>query len=137
MTCSGALPTELPHPDDVVIDDEKGVTIIGPLNERELAQLQETMRVRDDGPGAAILFALWINQHLPQRYKLSDTEIEMRMMRHGTPSKRELLKQLYRAWQAIGVPAHRGKTFPPLRFAKQLIEQLGDDLTQPLAMRDA
>lgn len=154
-----ALPTELPHPDDVVIDYEKGVTIIGPLNEKELAQFQETMRVRDalimqgaldrrewdtrntgdplDGPGAAILFALFINQHLPQRYKLSETEIEMRMMRHGTLSKRELLKQLYRAWRAIGAPAHRGKKFPPLRFAKQLIEQLGDYLTQPLAMRDA
>lgn len=144
---------------DELIDYEKGVTIIGPLNERELAQLQETMRVRDvlimqdaldrrqwdtkdtgdsrDGPGTAILFALLINQRLPQRYKLSDTQIEMRMMCHDTLSKRELLKQLYRAWQAIGAAAHRGKTFPPLRFAKQLIEQLGDYLTQPLAMRDA
>ena len=40
-------PALLPHPDDVVIDDEKGVRFIGPINEAQAASLEETLKLRD------------------------------------------------------------------------------------------
>jgi hypothetical protein len=48
------------------------------------------------------------------------------MMRYESMPKRVLLKELYRSWRAIGVPAKRGRTLPPLRVGKQMIEQTID-----------
>jgi hypothetical protein len=97
-------PDRLPHPDDIVIDYETGVKIVGPLNEREVDQLKETLRTRDvlimqysldqreastppgsdplDEPGTSMVFAELINQRIPQRYRLSDTDIRSRLPVH-------------------------------------------------------
>jgi hypothetical protein len=40
-------PSPLPHPDDIVIDYEQGVQFKGPINEAELVQLQEHIKIRD------------------------------------------------------------------------------------------
>jgi hypothetical protein len=137
----------LPHPDDVVIDYEKGVRFIGPVNEEGVAHLNETLRVRDvllmqdaldqrmgnrdcddplDKHGSALGFAFLLNQTVPDRYKLSDVQILIRLSRYEGMAKRTLLKEVYGAWRAIGGRPHRGRTFPPLRFAKQAIEQIND-----------
>lgn len=36
-----------PHPDDVVIDYERGVRFIGPVDEEQAARLEETCKMRD------------------------------------------------------------------------------------------
>jgi hypothetical protein len=38
-----------------------------------------------------------------------------------------LLKQVYRAWRALlGLGVRRGGMMPPLRFAKQVMEQINE-----------
>lgn len=145
-------PTPLPHPDDVLIDYETGVRFIGPLSEDEVAKLDETLRTRDaliiqdaldqrradrmgsddplDRPGTALVFAHILNRCVPERCKLSDIDILQRMIRYDALPKRDLLKELHRAWRALGVRARRGRTLPPLRVAKQVIEQINDHLAK-------
>ncbi len=150
-------PTPLPHPDDVLIDYEKGVQFIGPISDREVALIEENLRTRDtliiqnaleqrevgnpssddalDRPGTAMVFALVLNRCVPERLRLSDNEILLRVMRYDVMPKRVLLKELYRAWRALGAHPRRGRTFPPLRFAKQVIDQIDDDISSMSARR--
>lgn len=140
------LPDPLPHPDDVVIDYERGVRFIGPFSEDGRALIDENIQVRDilimqhaldqrmadevestdllDQPGSAFAFALFMNTSLPARHRLSTKKIELRAERYATWSKRKLLKDVYRAWRALGVTIPRGYTFPPFRYAKQKIDRL-------------
>ncbi len=143
-----ALPAPLPHPDDVVIDEEKGVRFIGPIDQEQAARLEETCKLRDvlilqdaldrreadtpdsgdplDQPGTALMFAHLLNTCVPARHRLSDIEITLRMMRHGAIPKRELLKTLLSAWRELGVKTRRGRRFPPLRYGKQVVDQIGE-----------
>ncbi|MGC2774605.1 MAG: DUF5681 domain-containing protein [Bradyrhizobium sp.] len=145
------VPDPLPHPDDVVIDPEKGVRFIGPFTEEGRAFIEENARVRDllimqdaldrrmagevhsanplDQPGSALAFAQTMNAGLPERYRLSEIMFVICMDRYATWSKRKLLKEVYRAWWALGVRVPRGRTFPPLRFAKQTIDEIVEILT--------
>jgi hypothetical protein len=145
------LPDPLPHPDDVVIDYEKGVQFIGPFTEEGRAWVEENARVRDalimqdaldwrmagkvdstdplDQPGSALAFAQVLNLGLPERYRLSELMMVIRMDRYRTWSKRKLLKEVYRAWRALGMRFPRGRTFPPLRFAKETIEDIVEQAT--------
>lgn len=142
-------PVFLPHPDDVVIDAERGVRFIGPVDDEQAADLELRLKLRDlllmqdalearlaeeappgsdplDGPGTALVFAAAMNISAPVRLRLSDVEMTLNMMRHeGTP-KRQLLKALYRGWREIGSPRQRGWTFKPLGWAKQVCQQLAD-----------
>ncbi|MXN66506.1 hypothetical protein GR183_16445 [Stappia sp. GBMRC 2046] len=143
-------PEPLPHPDDVVIDVVKGVRFTGPFDEEGAAKLRETCKLRDilflqdaldrrlmgepdggdplDGPGTALAFAQMLNDSLPERHRLSDNEIVLRSMRHDTLPKRQLLKEVYQAWRRFGRAQPRGKTFPPLRYAMQLADNLAEAL---------
>jgi hypothetical protein len=142
-------PNPLPHPDDLIIDYETGVWCKGPRNEKELAEYEELLKLRDvlimqdaldkklwtrdystdllDGPGTGYIFADFINRHVPNRFRLSEVRFEMRMDRCRVTPKRELLKQVYRAWRALlGLGVRRGGMMPPLRFAKQVMEQINE-----------
>ena len=77
-----------------------------------------------DRPGTALAFAQILNDSLPERHRLSDDEIVLRSMRHDALPKRQLLKEVYQAWRRFGRAQPRGKTFPPLRYAKQLSDNL-------------
>ncbi|MDX8470349.1 DUF5681 domain-containing protein [Mesorhizobium sp. VK23B] len=126
-------PTILPHPDDVVIDDEVGVRFIGPVDEEWQRRLDETIALRDvlimqdeldqrsstrlDGtplndPGGALLLALTLDRGVPQRLRLTDAQVLRMQMQYMRVPKRKLLKDLYRAWRAIRRPAKRGFVFP-------------------------
>jgi hypothetical protein len=150
-------PVSLPHPDDVVIDYEKGVKFIGPFDEAGVARLNETLRLRDvllmqdaldrrlmnencedplDRPGSALAFALFHNNHVPDRFKLSDVQISIRMGRYQAMTKRTLLKEVYNAWRAMGARPRRGKTFPPLRFVERAGNIISDAIEQHFAERD-
>ena len=141
-------PALFPHPDDVVIDPEKGVRFIGPICEEEAAALEKTCKLRDvliiqhaldereadypdikdhpDKPGTALLFAAVVNQRVPARYRLSETEISLRMDRYSVMRKRDLLKTRHGAWRAIGAKRPRGIKFPPLRVGKETVDLLFD-----------
>lgn len=148
----GPPPTRLPHPDDVVIDFDKGVRIVGPRNAEELARLEGALKLRDvlimqdeldrravgdpqskdalDQSGSALVFAFVINQCAPKRFRLSDDHILFRSMRYAAMTKRVLLKELYRAWRTLGVSTRRGATFPPVRFAKKIVDEISDRLSE-------
>ena len=137
-------PRHLPHPDDVIIDSEKGVRIVGPVNEQEAAELDRTRKLRDlllmqdalerrlnDNPESdapcdrittALLFATVLDNSMPARFRLSDIEMELKTRRGEVMPKRELLKTLYRAWREIGVPLPRGWTFPPLPWGTEFLQ---------------
>lgn len=137
-------PTPLPHPDDVVLDRESGVRFQGPIDKEAMERLQQLLRHRDillmqdawdersgsfpksedplDGPGTAMIWASEINNRVPLRFRLSETEISIRMMRFLGIPKRTLLKDLYRSWKNHGHPLRRGFTFPPLRAARAISE---------------
>lgn len=136
-------PASLPHPDDVVIDNETGVRFIGPVDEIWAAKLEETIKVRDilimqdaldhrlvedpeghDRPSTALLFAILLDKGVPARFRLSKAEWTERMIRYDQMPKRELLKAVCRAWKELGRPTPRGRTFPPLRWGEQQIDNL-------------
>lgn len=150
-------PASLPHPDDVVIDYEKGVKFIGPFDEAGVARLNETLRMRDvllmqdaldrrlmnedcedplDRPGSALAFALFYNNHVPDRFKLCDVRLQMLMCRYQAMTKRRLLKEVYNAWRAIGGRPRRGKTFPPLRFVERAGNLINDVIEQHFDQRN-
>lgn len=139
-------PEPLPHPDDVVLDREKGVRFSGPFTEWEFERLQDTLRLRNilimqealdqrsptaielDDPldqfGSAMSFACYFNENVPDRFKLGQTEILLRFDKFMMTPKRILLKDLYRTWREYGRSFPRGFTFPPLRFATTMFETL-------------
>jgi hypothetical protein len=140
------------HPDDVVIDQERGVRFVGPVGQHERAQLQETLELRnlllmqyvlderqrdrsagldEQSESAAMLFAVMLNDRMPERFRLSELEIILVLAKHERLTKRELLKQIYRAWQALRRPIARGKQFPSVAVAKQTFEMALE------ALRDA
>jgi hypothetical protein len=81
-------PTTLPHPDDVVIDSERGVSFIGPFDEASADRLLTTLAMRDvlimqdalqqrEGEtrtghegATALVCAMRLDQSVPQRHRL-------------------------------------------------------------------
>jgi hypothetical protein len=146
------IPEPFLHPDDIIVDPEQGVTFLCPLTEEGRALLEGNKRWRDvlimqcmidqrmaensdgadvlDCPGsAALAFAQLLNKSLPERHRLSDMRFVIRMDHYDTWSKRKLLKEVYRAWRALGVRVRRGQTFPPLRFTIRAIDEMIEYLT--------
>ncbi|PLX33639.1 MAG: hypothetical protein C0605_16000 [Hyphomicrobiales bacterium] len=127
------LPNPIPHPDDIIIREGKRVRIDGPVSEFEADMIEENCRMRDvllmqdaldkrlaenvsdEAPRAAMLCAIMINDNLPSRYQLDETEMMMVIARHEATPKRELLKSVRAGWRSLGQRAPRGFTFPPLQ----------------------
>jgi len=144
------VPDPLPHPDDMIMDPETGVRFVGPFTEEGRAVIEENARVRDvlimqhvldcrmtevdssdplDGPGCALAFAQTMNPSLPQRYQLSEAMLVTLTHRYNTWSKRKILKEVYRAWRALGVRVPKGRTLPSLRFAEKAFDGIIELLT--------
>jgi hypothetical protein len=141
-------PNPLPHPDDVIIDHERGVRFVGPIDEEGATRFEETCRLRDillmqqaldereaghptrvDSnyePGAALLLATILNESLPPRMRLSDQRLIIKLMDHETLTKRELLKRLYREWRALGYNFRRGAVSASMSFVRARLEFLYD-----------
>lgn len=137
----------LPHPDDIIIDDDYGYHIAGPCDESELRKLEETIRYRDAlimqdvldnrladrllnaAPAAsseaqqsgALLVAVALNTALPVRYRLDDAMIIHRLGRYGGINLRQLLKETYQAWRAAGIKVKRGARLVDLDTARRTI----------------
>lgn len=125
-------PDLLPHPDDIEVCPQNGVTFVGPVEEIGRASMLDTIALRDvlimqdildtrsterhDGskvvePGGALLTALYLQSAIPPRLRLSDHELVRRQWRYERLTKRQLLKDLHHAWRSIGHPKPRGFVF--------------------------
>ena len=61
---------------------------------------------------------------VPKRFRLSDVDIIMTMMKYERMTKRELAKYLYQTWTALGANVRRGKLYPPIGTGKQVLTML-------------
>lgn len=145
-----------PHPDDIVIDPERGVRFIGPIDAAEQAMVEDTIQMRDlllaqdhydhrecgpindsdpsTGAGASLLFAQVLNNWLPERYRLATLDMINMTMPLDRLTKRELRKMLFQRWKAQGRAIPRGKTFGSLAKGEEvlgiLFESLGASLNE-------
>lgn len=140
-----------PHPDDIVIDRQKGVRLVGPLDEREQANLEDSIRFRDtllvqdlyeccelrgrrqrrdleEGPGVAILLAHFFNDRMPKRYRLTIPQMIVQLM-YERMTKRELRKTLYQAWKSQGRPLRRGAMLGSIAKGRQLFAALSEAIS--------
>jgi hypothetical protein len=145
QTCAEAgraMPDLYPHLDDIKIDWTKGVDIVGPLDEQEEQELQRRIELRDvwllqstldwkkarptadasDQPGFSDAMFFLFNKSIPERFRLSDREIAIRMLSHRSIPKRELLKKLYQRWKSAGHDVPRGRTFPSRKYTERFFE---------------
>ena len=114
-------PEILPHPDDIVVDRKKGVSILGPLNAEELSQTKRNCLLRDAyiyqealqkfqekrrrdpsiEPGDPLFVAILINDGLPNRFMLEQSELASRRMSYASIPGPELLKLTRQAWRCV------------------------------------
>ncbi len=136
-----------PHPDDVIIDPERGIRFVGPIDAEGNARLQWALRARDvlfaqdafdrrcwNGPerdddpnarpGTAAVLAWLMNDGAPKRYRLSELDVIMMGMRHDRMTKRAFAKYLYQSWKGLGLNIPRGSIFMPLGKGKYMLETL-------------
>ncbi|MDP2119544.1 MAG: hypothetical protein Q8K28_06540 [Hoeflea sp.] len=140
----------IPHPDDIVIDEDEGWSVRGPVDVDELKSIRHQVTMRDilllqsvlderlsdaprleesDGPAVETagstsqVFANLLNNNLPKRFQLSAAGVVLEIMRFQRLTKRELLKTTHLAWAAIGQPKPRGATLPPWSEAGPRIER--------------
>lgn len=124
----------LPLPEDIIIDWEKGVQFVGPVDrEGEILQ-EDSVKFRDalmlqyafderisKVPAGRFRLSLFLasvfNRFLARRYQLSDGEMQNRIMWYMTKTKRLLAKELYRSWRLAGMPRKRGSCFPTFSVA--------------------
>lgn len=144
--------TQLPHPDDITINDNNTVTFSGPMDIEQLEQCNEIIELRDvlilqaelDGwdyepqdkqfmsddtigfadhigqhTNGAYLLAHLLDQALPQRKRLTEMEWIFAMQAADRLTKRELLRELYRRWNAL----NRNKSIHLLQGRKGTIQR--------------
>jgi hypothetical protein len=132
----------LPHPDDIVIDYLKGPQFLGPMDEKEQAAVNQTLRYRDvlimqdaldhrskirlkgvllTEPGSAGLMAMLLEMAIPPRLRLSEIQWLMRAMKYENMPKRDLLKNLSEAWFKLGIPRPRGYLSPNLTWTRNYL----------------
>lgn len=140
----------LPHPDDIVIQEDVGYEVIGPFDETELravkrncdwrdaailqAALEERLGPLPPAPGkepsehpadaSAMLLMHILNNELPKRFQKSDLQIAMELMRYERFTKRELLKMAHRKWASLGRPKPRGWRLPPFDAFVSMLERV-------------
>ena len=128
-------PVVYPHPDDIIIDHTTGPRFLGPWDAAQNQRVLHTIKTcevllmqeeldrrttkRPDGspvrePGLALYMFNALNETLPPRLRLTDQAVFRMQMRFETTSKRQLLKELYRDWRAIGKPMPRGHVSPDM-----------------------
>ncbi len=143
-----AIPPEWFHPDDLIFADGSHVMVRGGdpieatrarqylLRLRDLWLLQAEMHRRDAGPKSSVrdlpiltseVLALLINQRLPTRLQLSDSDLFWRTLGHGGLKKRVLERQLKQAWADFGFRKTPACSPVPI---EALLSKLGIDLHQ-------
>ena len=142
------VPEEWPHPDDVIFEEGQDVKFLG--GEPEIATQNRKMAIRfrdtfmlqaemdrrcflKENPKQELpifisnFFITYINERLPTRMQLDDTQIIIRILRIQTLRKPELQKQLKSAWAEFGLIVFPNAATPPLI---PLLAHLGIDISQ-------
>jgi hypothetical protein len=132
-----------PHPDDVIIDPERGIRFVGPTNAEEDTRLKWALRVRDvlfaqdafdqrcwcgaddddadTRPGTAGVLAWLINDGAPKRYRLSEFDVILMSLGYDRMTKRAFAKYLYQAWKSLGLNIPRGTLFMSVGKGKHVL----------------
>lgn len=83
---------------------------------------------------SALLFANTYNNLLPERFKLTDSEFIMKLMKMDRFTKRDLLRECHQAWAALDINLPRGWLSPPfteghksLQFLCKISEVITDN----------
>lgn len=125
----------LPHPDDIVVDKEHGVNIIGPCDAAELRECRRLCDMRDalllqnalelrlatrkpeNEPDVRTpsVIAILLNDRMVRRFRDTDSELTEKIQKFECRSKRELLRDCFRSWQMLNIPLKRGFVFPDIR----------------------
>ena len=136
------LPKELPHPADVLIDWDAGVTIAGPIDEegwkrwegmakfRDALFVQQIMEDADNHvtmderltTGAALVHGMLINTRLPPSFQMTDAEFKLRLFHLRRFSKREAFVRCREAWKAAGSRMPLGQHYGTLEELILMIE---------------
>lgn len=139
-------PEILPHPDDIRVDPEKGILIIGPVTPEDLAACRRTAATRDawilqaaherqaaglspvpspDDPAPICLRMSEVcNRTLPPSLRLSSEEAVERHRAACAMKQRERLKALRAAWRAAGQPLPRGWRLPAFLRDGEVLDML-------------
>jgi hypothetical protein len=136
------VPDFLPNPDDIIIEPGRPFRVDGPVDEEELARVEELCWLRSQlllqhelesrmggaGSGSeshsAALIADVLNQHMYTRFRLDDVRMIMEMMRNEHMTKRELLKEVYRGWRRFGLDLRRGQKLASFAVVRKPLEWL-------------
>ena len=144
------LEAVLPHPDDILVEQGVGYTLIGPVDATELRGVKRDCAARDAailqaaletrlGPhspeagqepskhsadASALLIVQLLNDALPTRFRKTDPQIVMELMRYDGVTKRELLKRTHQQWSALGKPRPRGWRCPPYETLIAKLQQI-------------
>lgn len=139
----------LPHPDDIVVEEGVGYAFIGPVDEADLRVVKRDCAMRDAailqaalearlGPkppeagkepsnhpadASALLVVQVFNDALPMRFRKTDLQIAMDLMRYEGVTKRELLKRTHQQWAALGRSKPRGWRFPPVEIMISILQR--------------
>lgn len=142
----GQDPEVFPHPLDIQINYETGVTIAGPYNLQEYESMNKTRgtvdawllqdaldrarsgrRKRQDFVmGDALSMANLCNLTLPKRLQLSNDEMACRRMDLSHVSIRELLKEARAAWKGVGIHVPRGSYAPSTQMMSGLLKTVAE-----------
>ncbi|MEL6734726.1 MAG: hypothetical protein AAFO98_02440 [Pseudomonadota bacterium] len=133
----------LPHPDDIEIDETSGYEFTGPFDEESLDAIKETVAIRDclllqyelenrldwephvptkrlpetpPLPGMAFIWFTMLNNSLPLRFRLSDSDVDLQIWKLHRKTKRQMLKETYQSWSSAGIRLPRGYRTPPVRL---------------------
>jgi len=73
---------------------------------------------------SALLFANTYNSLLPDRFKLTESDFIMKLMKMDRFTKREILRECYQAWSALDINLPRGWLSPPITEGSKIIQLL-------------
>jgi hypothetical protein len=145
----------VPHPDDIIIDEQTGWNAIGPVDAEDLQSTLKQCALRDalfangvldgrmaskaewaaaggdikrepDCTGTAL--ALLIERSLPERFQRSTPEWVVFEMQLLSKTKRELLKHVHQSLLACGIAATRGQRLPTMDYIESGLDLINSSM---------
>jgi hypothetical protein len=145
----------VPHPDDIIIDEQTGWSAIGPVDAEDLQSTLKQCALRDalfangvldgrmaskaewaaaggdikrepDFTGTAL--ALLIEDTLPERFRRSTPEWVVFEMQLLAKTKRELLKHVHQSLLACGITATRGRRLPTMDYIESGLDLINSSM---------
>jgi hypothetical protein len=145
----------VPHPDDIIIDEQTGWNASGPVDAEDLQSTLKQCALRDalfangvldgrmaskaeweaasgdmkrepDFTGKAL--ALLIERSLPARFQRSTPEWVVFEMQLLSKTKRELLKYVHQSLLACGITATRGRRLPTMDYIESGLDLINSSM---------